>query len=334
MRPLIPNFSLLMRFYAVERYGYMNRLSVSISPHFCDNSSSSRIMLDVLIALVPAFAASIVFFGPRALLITCVCVASCVLFELLYQKAMKKPVTINDYTACITGVLLAFNLPVTIPLWQAVIGSAVAIILVKQLFGGLGRNFANPAITGRIVMFLAFATTMTTWEAPPLWSIAPDAVTGPTPLALLASGDTGQLPGVCHMILGLRGGTIGETSILALVIGWIYLMIRRVVSWHTPATYIALVPLFAFALGQDPLYHTLSGGLFLGAIFMATDYATAPQTNKGRVVFGVLAAFFTVVIRVYSNYPEGVSFAILILNILTPYINKFTASKPLGALKD
>ena len=307
---------------------------MSVGPHFRDGSSTSRIMLDVLIALIPAFAASVIFFGPRALLVTCVCVAACVLFEALYQKLLKKPVTVGDYSACITGVLLAFNLPVTIPLWQAVVGCAVAIILVKQLFGGLGKNFANPAITARVFMFLAFAGAMTTWDAPPIWSIAPDAVTGPTPLALLGAGNTDALPGVWDMILGLRGGTLGETSVLALVIGGIYLMIRRVVSWHTPVVYIACVPVFALLLGQDPLYHTISGGLFLGAVFMATDYVTAPQTNKGRIVMGIGAAFFTMVIRVYSNYPEGVSFAILIMNILTPYINRFTATKPLGGIKN
>ena len=305
----------------------MGNLTVSPAPHIHSGSSTNRIMLDVLIALVPALIASAVIFGARALLVTAVCVAACVFFEWAFEKIVKRPNTIGDYTACITGVLLAFNLPVTIPLWQAVFGSAVAIILVKQLFGGLGMNFANPAITGRIVMFLAFSVTMTTWVLPP------DGVTGATPLMLMKHGDYHLLPSIPDMILGVRGGCLGETSNLALLIGGIYLMARRVISWHTPVAFIAVVVIFAAILGRDPVYHLLGGGLFLGAIFMATDYVTTPQTNKGRLLFGVGCGFFTVLFRVYGSYPEGVSFAILLMNILTPYINRLTASKPLGGVK-
>ena len=305
----------------------MGNLTVSPAPHIHSGSSTNRIMLDVLIALVPALIASAIIFGARALLVTAVCVAACVFFEWAFEKIVKKPNTIGDYTACITGVLLAFNLPVTIPLWQAVFGSAVAIILVKQLFGGLGMNFANPAITGRIVMFLAFSVTMTTWVLPP------DGVTGATPLMLMKHGDYHLLPSIPDMILGVRGGCLGETSNLALLIGGIYLMVRRVISWHTPVAFIAVVVIFTAILGYDPVYHLLAGGLFIGAIFMATDYVTTPQTNKGRLLFGVGCGFFTVVFRVFGSYPEGVSFAILLMNILTPYINRLTASKPLGGVK-
>ena len=294
-------------------------------------------MLDVLIALVPAFIASVIIFGARSILVTGACVAACVFFEWAFEKITKRPNTIGDYSACITGVLLAFNLPVTIPIWQAVFGSAVAIILVKQLFGGLGKNFANPAITARIVMFLAFTVTMTNWYSPnegtSLWVYPIDGVAGATPLAIIKWGDTDVLPSIWNMFIGVRGGCIGETSNLALLIGGIYLMLRRVITWHAPVTYIAVVFGLSALIGQDPVYHLFAGGLFIGAIFMATDYVTTPQTNLGRLVFGVGAGLFTVLIRVYSSYPEGVSFAILLMNILTPYINKFTETRPFGGVK-
>jgi len=300
--------------------------------------TTSRIMLDVLIALVPAFVASIVIFGARAALVTCVCVVSCILFEWGFEKITKRPNTIGDYSACITGVLLAFNLPVTIPIWQAVFGSAVAIILVKQLFGGLGKNFANPAITARIVMFLAFSVSMTTWTSPyettSLWVYPIDGVAGATPLALMKNEHFDALPGIWNMFIGVRGGCLGETSNLALLLGGLYLVIRRVITWHAPLTFIVVVFGFSALIGQDPVYHLFAGGLFLGAIFMATDYVTTPQTNMGRIVFGVGAGLLTVIFRVYSSYPEGVSFAILLMNVLTPYINKFTATRPLGSGRD
>jgi len=332
----------------------LNDLTVTVSPHIHNKASTSRIMVDVLIALVPAFIASIIIFGIRAAMITCICVASCVLFEWGFEKITKRPNTIGDYSACITGVLLAFNLPVTIPVWQAVFGSAVAIILVKQLFGGLGKNFANPAITARIVMFLAFSVSMTNWSAPgaisadavagaspyngegtgSLWVYPIDGVAGATPLALMKNGNVDSLPSILQMFLGIRGGSFGETSNLALLIGGIYLMIRRVISWHAPVAFIGVVFGFSALLGQDAVYNLFAGGLFLGAIFMATDYVTTPQTNWGRFVFGVGAGFFTVVFRVYSSYPEGVSFAILLMNILTPYINRLTETRPLGGVKN
>ena len=305
----------------------MNNFRVSTSPHIYDKSTTSRIMLDVLIALIPALIASIIIFGARAALVTFVCLASCIIFEWVFNKFTKKPNTINDFSACITGVLLAFNLPVTIPLWQAVFGSAVAIILVKQIFGGLGKNFANPAITARIVMFLAFAGPMTDWVSPI------DGITGATPLALIGRGEIEALPGIWDMFIGVRGGSLGETSNLALLIGGIYLMLRKVITWHVPVTFIAVVFGLSAVLGQQPVYQLFAGGLFLGAIFMATDYVTSPQTNKGRLIFGVGCGLFTVLFRFYSSYPEGVSFAILLMNILTPYINKFTTSKPFGGVQ-
>ena len=316
----------------------MKKLIVSVSPHIYHKATTNRIMLDVLIALIPAFLASSWVFGSRAVLVTCVCITSCVFFEWGFEKVTKRPNTIGDLSACITGALLAFNLPVTIPIWQAVFGSAVAIILVKQLFGGLGKNFANPAITARVVMFLAFSVSMTNWNAPPgsysFWVYPVDGVAGATPLALMKNGHFDALPSIWNMFIGIRGGSMGETSNLALLIGGIYLMLRRVITWHTPLTFIAVVFGLSALLGQDPMYHLFAGGLFLGAIFMATDYVTTPRTKKGRLIFGVGAGFFTVLIRIYSSYPEGVSFAILLMNILTPYINKYTESKPLGGAKE
>lgn len=282
-------------------------------------------MRDVIIALVPALIASILIFGFRALLVTAVCVAVCVLAEWAFEKLSKRTVTICDLSAVVTGMLLAFNLPVGIPIWQAIVGSLVAIVVVKQLFGGIGQNFANPAITARIVMLLAFSGTMTSW-------VFPDAVSTATPLAVIASGDVSKLPSYLDLFLGKTGGCIGETSALAILIGGIYLLIRRVISWHTPVVFIATVFVLTAALGQQPVAQILSGGLMLGAFFMATDYATTPSTNWGRVVFGFGCGLITTLIRVWGNYPEGVSFSILLMNILTPYISIWTRSKPFGGV--
>lgn len=306
----------------------MDHLTVSFAPHIHDKAKTNRIMLDVIIALVPAFIAAIVIFGPRAALVTGVCVVACVFCEWAYEKILKRPNTIKDLSACVTGLLLAFNLPVEIPIWQAVFGSFIAIVLVKQLFGGIGKNFANPAITARIVMFLAFSVTMTTWVQ------LPDAVSSATPLALMKRGELDALPGIWDMIIGTRGGCLGETSTLALLIGGVYLLIRRVITLHAPVAFIATVALLSAILGQPVVYHLFAGGLFLGAIFMATDYITTPQTSLGRVIFGAGAGALTMVIRLYGSYPEGVSFAILIMNILVPYINRITLRRALGGAKD
>jgi len=326
----------------------VNTMTVTYAPHIHDDATTSRIMRDVIIALSPALLLSIWIFGPRAALITCVCVAACVFFEWVFEKILKRKNTISDLSAVVTGMLLAFNLPVTIPVWQAIFGCAVAIILVKQIFGGLGKNFANPAITARIAMFLAFPVTMTTWALPAEgfhW-LGYDAITGATPLAIMARGSydaisgattamahSDQLPSVWHLFLGLHGGCIGETSELALLIGGLYLIFRRVITWHAPVTFIATVFILMTITGNSGINHILSGGLFLGAIFMATDYVTTPLTNSGRVIFGAGAGALAVLIRLYGSFPEGVSFAILIMNMIVPFMNKLTYRKALGGKK-
>ena len=303
-----------------------NRYLVTASPHIRDNITTTAIMLDVLIALVPAFVAGIVVFGIRSAVVTAVCVFFSVGSEWLFEKLMKREVTVGDLSAVVTGVLLAFNLPVGIPLWQAAVGSIVAIIVVKQLFGGIGHNFANPAITARIVMLLAFSGTMTTW-------VFPDGVSSATPLTLIASGQLSDLPPISDAILGNIGGCIGETSGIALIIGGVYLLVRKVITWHAPVAFVGVVFVLTAILGKSPVYQVFSGGLLLGAIFMATDYTTTPTTAMGKLIFGAGCGLITVLIRVYGNYPEGVSFSILLMNIVTPYISKATRSKPFGGIK-
>ena len=293
---------------------------VAASPHITTKNTTAVIMRDVLIALCPALIAGCIVFGLRALLVVAVTTAACVFFEWGFEKLCKKPSTIGDLSAAVTGVLLAMNLPVTIPLWQAVFGALVAIIAVKGLFGGIGKNFANPAITARIVMFLAFSKTMTDW-------VFPDAVSTATPLAMMANGETMDY---LKLFLGNYGGCIGETSALALLIGFAYLLIRGVITWHTPVCFVGTVFVMSLILGQDAVGQVLAGGLLLGAIFMATDYSTTPSTNWGRVLFGIGAGLLTVLIRFYGAYAEGVSFAILFMNILTPYLSKWTETKPFG----
>ena len=316
---------------------------VSPAPHIRDKSSTNRIMLDVIIALLPAFVLAIWIFGSRAALVTGVCAASCVFFEWAYQKIIKRKNTISDFSAVLTGILLAFNLPVTIPLWQAVTGSFIAIILVKQLFGGLGKNFANPAITARIVMFLAFPVTMTTWVVPRSFALTGslgvpfDTVTGATPLVHLLHmfrNEAYTIPGTWDLFLGVHGGCIGETSELALLLGFVYLLIRRIITPVIPLTFIGTVFVLTSISGgiNFGILHILSGGLFLGAIFCATDYVTSPQTNLGRAIFGVGCGLFTVAIRLFGSYPEGVSFAILLMNMLVPFINKISYKKALGGI--
>ena len=305
----------------------MDNLIVSVSPHIRAKDTTASLMRDVLIALLPAVAASVLFFGARALLVEVFCVAACVGLEWLFQWGMKRPVTIADCSAAVTGLILALNLPVGIPLWMALVGCAVAILVVKQLFGGIGHNFANPAITARIVMFLAFSSAMAAWVSPNLV----DAVSSATPLAGLKNGAlVGYTP--LQLFLGAVPGCLGETSALALLLGGVYLLARRVITWHTPVSFIGTVFVLALLL-RGPAFalaEILAGGLFLGAIFMATDYATTPSTAWGRVVFGVGCGLITCLIRFFGNYPEGVSFSILLMNILTPYISKWTRSKPLG----
>ena len=302
------------------------KLVVATSPHIHSKNSTSSIMRDVLIALTPTLIASCVLFGLKALLVTAVCVASCVLFEWGFEKINKMPVTIGDLSAAVTGMLLAFNLPVSIPLWQAVFGCLVAIVAVKMLFGGIGKNFANPAITARIVMLLAFAGSMTHWTYA-------DAVSGATPLAIVKAGDLASLPSIGSMLLGTHAGCLGETCIVTLLLGFAYLLVRRVISWHTPVVFMATVFLFTLVLGRQPVYQLLSGSLILGSVFMAIDYSTTPSTNWGRVIFGFGCGLLTVLIRVWGSYSEGVSFAILFMNILTPYISRWTRTEPFGGVK-
>ena len=305
----------------------MDNMIVSVSPHIRSNDTTTTIMRDVLLALCPALIASVVIFGARALLVAVVCVAACVFFEWGFEKMCKRPNTITDLSAAVTGLILALNLPVGIPIWQAIFGSLVAIVVVKQLFGGIGHNFANPAITARIVMLIAFAGPMTTWAAPNF----ADAVSGATPLAQLGAGESVSL---ASLFLGNVGGSMGETCALALLLGGIYLIVRKVISWHTPVAFVGTV--FVLALIKGGLIfgvaEILAGGLFLGAIFMATDYSTTPSTKSGQLIFGIGCGLITCLIRFFGNYPEGVSFSILLMNILTPYISKWTASKPLGGV--
>ncbi len=301
----------------------MSALStVTVSPHIHGGKSTGGIMRDVLISLLPATIAGTVIFGWRALAVVAVCVVCCVGFEALFNLASKKEQTIGDLSAAVTGLLLALNLPVDVPLWQCAVGSLFAIILVKCLFGGIGSNLVNPAITARVFMLVAFSSL-----AVP--SFPADAVSSATPL----SAET--MPSLLDLFLGNRGGAIGETCILALLLGGIYLLVRRVITWHIPVLFIATVFVFSFFMeGFDAvaaLSLIMSGGLFIGAFFMATDYTTSPYTPWGKVIFAVGAGLLTCLIRYFGTYPEGVSFAILFMNILNPYICKWTKRKVFAA---
>lgn len=306
-----------------------DKLHLSASPHIHIKLTVQRIMLDVIIALLPAAIAGIIIFGLRALLVIGVCVATCVLSEFLFNIIVKKDQSISDLSAIVTGLILALNLPVNIPIWQAVIGSLFAIIIVKCFFGGMGCNLVNPAATARVFMLIAFSS-MTKSGMP----ITLDGVSGATPLVEIANGNT---PSLLTLFLGNHGGAIGETCALALLIGGIYLIARRVITWHIPAFFIGTVFVFNLLLNGFDLTNAtaqiLSGGLFIGAFFMATDYVTSPETPLGKAICGLLLGIITVMIRKWGVYPEGVSFAILILNILDPYIGIWTARKVFGGKK-
>ena len=309
------------------------KLLVSAGPHIRSNASTTSIMGDVLIALLPAVVASVLVFGIRALLLEAVCVASSVLFEYLFRRLLKRSNTISDLSAAVTGLLLAFNLPAGFPIWMAILGCFVAIVIVKQLFGGIGCNFANPAITGRIFLLIAFAGQMTTWPTANSYISGIDAVSGATPLALIKEGSIEALPAVKNLLFGIRGGCLGETCAIALLIGFVYLVLRRVITPTIPVVYVATIALMSLILGYDPIYMILTGGVLLGGIFMLTDYATSPATELGKVVFAVGAGIITMLIRNSSGgYPEGVSFAILLMNILCPYIAKLGHKKPFGGV--
>lgn len=308
----------------------MNNLAITSSPHFRAPATTRTVMGDVCVALAPAFIASMLIFGLRAFLLSAVCVAACVFFEYAYRRITGLPQTIGDLSAVVTGLLLAFNLPVTMPLWQAAIGCFAAIVIVKQLFGGIGKNFANPAIVGRIVLLISFATNMTKWQLPARYMT--DAVSGATPLELVA-GAAGALPSYLDMFMGQIGGSMGETCKLALILGGVYLVARGVITVTTPLSFMGTVFVLSWVFGTDPLYQLLAGGVVLGAIFMATDYVTTPTTETGKLIFGIGCGLITVVIRLFASYPEGVSFAILLMNILTPHIDNLTAHKAFGGAK-
>ena len=294
----------------------MSNFAVTSSPHLRDKATSQRIMQEVCLALVPAGIAGIILYGFNAALLIAICVVTCVLSEFVWQKATKQAVTISDWSAVVTGLLLAYNLPATAPWWIAVIGSVIAIILVKQMFGGIGSNFMNPALTARAILFISWSGIMGAYPTANPFQFTADAVTGPTPLATLNGG-------------------LGETCAIAIILGGVYLIVRGIADWRIPASFIGTV--FVCYLIKDgaemALYQLLSGGLLLGAFFMATDYATSPINKLGRVIFGIGCGFFLFIIRAFANYPEGCSFAILFMNVATPMIDRFTMPRPFGEVK-
>lgn len=302
----------------------MSQLHLSSSPHIHRNRNTTGIMLDVIIALLPATVAGFIIFGIKALSVVLMCIAVSVLSEVIFNKIVKKAETVGDLSAVVTGLLLGLNLPANTPLWQAAVGSVFAIVLVKCIFGGIGCNLVNPAMTARVFMLIAFSSL-----AQPAYPV--DAVASATPLVDLAADKTVDL---LDLFLGNVGGAIGETSTLALLIGGIYLLVRGVISWHMPVSIIGTVFVMSYLLDgfslTNALAWILSGGLFIGAFFMATDYTTSPATPKGKIIFGVLAGIITVLIRFYGIYPEGISFAILLMNILNPYINLWSRRKLFG----
>lgn len=295
-------------------------LTVSSSPHIKRPDTTRGIMSDVVIALAPAATYGCILFGLRALAVLITCVGVAVLSEFLWNKALKKPNTIKDMSAVVTGLLLGMNLPPTLPLWQAAIGSVAAIIVVKQMFGGLGHNFANPAIAARIMLLVSFPATMTRFTEP-----VSDAVTSATPLA----GTAGALS-FKTLFFGMHAGSIGETSAFLLLVGGMYLVIRRVITPVIPVCFIGTVALLSLITGENVMLSVFGGGLILGAVFMATDYTTSPTTPLGKAVFAVGCGIITFVIRKFGALPEGVSYSILLMNILVPHINRFTLSKPFG----
>lgn len=305
----------------------MDKLIVSSAPHIHGRDTGRGIMLDVIIALLPAAAAAVIIFGLRALGVIAACVIASVLAEFLFNVCTRREQTVGDLSAVVTGLLLGLNLSASVPIWQCVVGSAFAIVIVKCLFGGLGHNFANPAITGRVFMLLAFSSV-----AGGAMPVVVELEASATPLELIASGSE-QLPGLWDMFIGLRGGAVGETCIAALLAGYIYLVARKVIKWYVPAIFVGTVFLCFLAATGDfnvALYEILAGGLFLGAIFMATDYVTTPITDSGRMLFALGCGIITFVIRHFCAYPEGVSFSILAMNLVTPFLEKWTAKKPLG----
>ena len=317
-----------------------NKLIVAPAPHVHGSESTQKIMRDVLLALTPALVFSVVAFGWSALAVTCISVASCVLFEYLIQKfLLKGPCTVSDLSAVVTGVLLAFNLPASLPWWIVVIGAFVSIAIAKMTFGGLGKNPFNPALVGRVFLLFAYPVQMTSFPMPANGAF--DALSGATPLAAVKHGVAPDVLGVQELLLGNMPGSLGEVAALALICGFVYLLWRRVITWQIPVSVLGTMAVFAFVvalasgstgpvLWQFPLFHVLAGGALLGAIFMATDYSTSPMTVRGGVIFGIGIGAITMCIRLWGAYPEGMSFAILIMNACVPLINKYVKPKRFG----
>ena len=320
----------------------MKKLLVSASPHIHSPETTTGVMGDVIISLLPALVMAVVWFGSRALVLTAVCIGTAVLAEWVSRRVMKRPNTLGDLSAVVTGLILALNLPATLPLWMAAIGSIVAIVVVKQMFGGIGQNFVNPAMTARIILMVSFPTAMARWTAPLASAWSADAVTTATPMASLAASSGGNLsadlPSLWQMLVGYHGGSMGEVCALALLVGGVYLIIRRVISPIIPTAYIGTVAVWMLLAGHGDLrfvaYELLGGGLLLGAFFMATDYATSPITAKGKWIFGIGCGIITSVIRLYGSLPEGVSFSIILMNIFVPHIERLTLPRAFGAEKE
>ena len=323
------------------------KLIATSNPHIRGSETTRSIMLDVIIAMLPALAFAIFNFGLRALTLTAVSVVGCIFWEWLYRKLMKKPQSVGDLSAVVTGMLLAFVCPVHMPYWMIIIGDFFAIVVVKQLFGGIGKNFLNPALAGRAVLLASYAGTMTSWVDPAAGKAAiigsnADVVTTATPLAIMKTGDFAELMatyGVDKMFIGQIPGSLGEVSALALLIGGAYLIWRKVINWQTPVAYIATVAVLTFLFPKQGtglewmLYSVFGGGLFLGAFFMATDYATSPVTKKGQLIFGIGCGLFTVLIRYFGSYNEGVCYSIMVMNLLVALIDKYTKPTRFGVVK-
>jgi electron transport complex protein RnfD len=325
-----------------------NLLNVSPSPHLHGKESTQKLMMNVVLALIPAFITSVFYFGTGAVIVTAISVASCLLFEYLIQRfILKRPLSITDGSALVTGILLAFNLPSNIPVLIIVIGSFISIAVAKMTFGGLGNNPFNPALVGRVFMLISFPVQMTSWPLPKGFGTGYlDAVTGATPLAVIKEGIKNgeplsqlmdKIPTPSQMFLGDMGGSIGEVSAIALIIGFVYLLWRKVITWHIPVSIIGTMAIFTAILwfvnpekNADPGFHILAGGVLIGAIFMATDYVTSPMNPKSMIIYGIGIGVITVVIRVWGAYPEGVSFAILIMNAFVPLMNAYIKPKRFG----
>ena len=320
------------------------KLIATSNPHIRAHETTRSIMLDVIIAMLPALVWGIINWGINVLLLTVVSVVGCLFWEWLYRKVMKKPQSVGDLSCVVTGMLLAFVCPPSIPWWMLIIGDFFAIIVVKQLFGGIGKNFVNPALAGRAFLVGSYAGAMTSWAVPGSVAIfnTADVVTAATPMAFLKTGDIAALTAdvsVMDMFLGKIGGSMGEVSALCLLIGGVYLIIRKVISWHIPVAYIATVAVLSFLFPKAGsgfewmMYSVFGGGLFLGAFFMATDYATSPVTKKGQLIYAIGCGLFTVLIRYFGSYNEGVCYSIMVMNLLVPLIDKYTKPTRFGVVK-